>query len=140
MSLRITYRDVPDEVREVVEPLVEDWQHLVPGWVRELSIFWTHGDDPSSPCACSTDPEYRFARIYLFGGFLGGTPDEREGWFVHELIHLPLAPAVNIVEDLLDRLLGEDGDPEFYGFAKEEWRKVFEGAVQDITYSLLDAP
>lgn len=129
--------ETPAEVRAAVEPILDRYRHLIPGWCRSLHVTYRDtGSEEGNILTTGASPEYRHGWINILPAWLGETGESRERAIVHELIHLPLTPMVQMVEDLLTRLLDEGGAPQFHGFAQEQWRRAFEGAVQDLAYSI----
>ena len=95
-------------------------------------------EDQDSNASSSAQPEYRQAQLLIHPGWLAEVHATRVHGIIHELVHIPVAPMVVEHNDLAGRLM--DDAPRFCGYAKEQWRRVFEGAVQDIAVAIGQLP
>ena len=127
--MRVVYQGLPAEVVPLVRPLVEEWQHLGPGWCAELFIHFSDADNDGDAASMNAQPEYRFAHIHLHPGWLKCDAEERRRLIVHELLHLALEPLLILAADILES--ADAGTP-----LENAWRRTYEGAVQDLTLSL----
>lgn len=133
--IRILWGYCPQEVRGALRPALIDYLWLLPPWCRSLYVAWDDSpEDGTTALRTSAQPEYRQAQIHVCPGWLGAVPHSRRMQVAHELLHVPLAPMVDGHNDLVDRLL--DDAPSYRGYAKEQWRLMFEGAVQDLAASV----
>jgi hypothetical protein len=138
MILRWGY--MPTEVRAALAPLLRSYLWIAPGWLRQLGVSYYRGGDGEGDASTNCDPEYRQAWIRLHAGWLDANPTQRRLEVIHELLHLPLAPVVEEHREAVDRLF-EDGDaPKFKETLQEQWRKAFEGTVQDLAFAILNLP
>lgn len=126
-------KSVPPEIREAVEPHVERWAFVLPGWVHELGISY----DPNSANCAETkgDIAYRRAHIYVGPHFVQNEGPDREEIIRHELAHVVLHPLTDWTKDIVSRLAGDD--ERLAEWLREEWRQRLEGATCDIEAALL---
>jgi hypothetical protein len=132
--VEVIWREMPEEVRAVVEPLLEKHLHRVPSWCNTLAVTSGSSSEARVVATVEADYEYRQARISFTPLFLSENKKNRESTIVHELAHLPLAPIRDWVLDTIKALL-TDETMQQYLFA--QYHKLEEGAVQDITHSVL---
>lgn len=137
MILRWGY--MPNEVRSAVAPILRSYLFLVPPWCRQLAVDYWKGDG-SGDAQTSCDPEYRQGHIQINAGWLDANPTQRRLEIIHELLHLPLAPMVEEHRETVDRLFDDGDAPKFKATVQEQWRKCFEGAVQDLAFAILSIP
>lgn len=131
----------PPEVRSALRPILLDYLWLVPSWVQTLYVRWEERpEDPDTSALSGAQPEYRQAQLTICTGWLSAIHASRRTMLVHELVHMPLAPMVIEHEDIAKRLL--DDAPRFSGYSLGQWRRVLEGAVQDlaVAVSMLPGP
>ena len=134
-TLTIMWGYCPVEVRGALRPILLDYLWLVPSWCQNIYVRWDAAPaDSDSSLSTSAQPEYRQAQFNVLPGWLGHIEGSRRTMVIHELLHLPLAPMVHEHGDLAERLT-EDGSV-FAGYAQEQWRRVFEGSVQDLAVSI----
>lgn len=80
------------------------------------------------------------ATIGISGAWLSKEEMHRRGRTVaHELVHLSLEPMADAFRDVLKATLG-DKDEALRSWAKEQWRRAWEGAVCDLTGALVHRP
>ena len=138
-TLRILWGYCPPEIRTALHPILVDYLWLVPSWCQALYVRWDgKPEDLDSNATSSAQPEYRQAQLYIHPGWLAEIHTTRVHNVIHELVHIPVAPMVVEHEDLVKRLL--DDAPAFRGYAKEQWRRSFEGTVQDIATAIGQLP
>lgn len=134
-TLTILWGYCPQEIRGALRPILADYLWLVPSWCQTLYVRWDDSpEDRAASASSSAQPEYRQAQLTICPGWIGGVHAVRVSELVHELLHLPLAPMVVEHHDLAKRLL--DDAPQFRGYTEEQWRRVFEGAVQDMAAAI----
>lgn len=139
--LTILWGYCPQEIRAALRPVLSDYLWLVPSWCQTLYVRWDdRPEEADTTASASAQPEYRQAQLTICPGWLGAVHASRRTALVHELLHLPLAPMVIEHSDLATRLL--DDAPAFRGYSQEQWRRAFEGSVQDLAaaVSLLPGP
>ena len=135
--LTILWGYCPPEVRSALRPILLRYLWLVPSWVQTLHVGWDDSpDNANANMATSAQPEYRQGQLTVSPGWLGAVPAARRTDVIHELLHFPLAPVVIEHRDLTARLLDDGGAPQFHGYAQEQWRRVFEGCVQDLAAAI----
>lgn len=96
--------DVPPEIRAAVEPLLQRWWVMVPGWCEEFTVKYSAKRD--ARMAVSVNYRNRWALLIVTGQWLQDAPEERENSLRHELVHIlvePLTAGVRrIIEDTLE--------------------------------------
>lgn len=100
--------------------------------MRQLTVAYEPGDSENIASA-GVQPEYRRGHLFIHPKWLEKTAAERELILVHELFHVPLQPIVGLGWDLINEFAPE----ETREFLHEQWRLVFEGAVQDLAESAI---
>lgn len=130
---------LPNEVRLALQPILVQYLWILPGWCRTLRLDY-HLSDNGADASTSGEFEYRQARIHIHGGWLDGSPSIRRAEIIHELLHIPLLPMVDNHNEDIGRLFEDSEAPKFKATLEEQWRKSFEGAVQDLAYSILQIP
>jgi hypothetical protein len=129
----------PPEVRRSLAPLLRSYLWLVPGWCRQLGVgFQADGDGADASTSC--DPEYRQAWIRFHSGWLDANPTQRRLEVIHEVLHIALAPMSGEQREAVDRLFDDGDAPKYKATLQEQWRKAFEGTVQDIAFAVLAIP
>jgi hypothetical protein len=105
----ITYqRNVPQEVREIIDPIIGDFEWLIPSWCHVLLFKFSTSDDQekgsqlSAACQAHTDVAYRRASIEIFPAFLVETAESRRRLIRHEVGHILLAPFHDFAIDEMD--------------------------------------
>ncbi|HSW29284.1 MAG TPA: hypothetical protein VLH75_07280 [Longimicrobiales bacterium] len=129
----------PHEVRAALRPILLDYLWLVPSWCQTLYVRWNERpEDGDQSAGSDAQPEYRQAQLTICPGWLSAVHQSRISAVVHELLHLPLAPMVIEHVGLTKRLL--DDAERFHAYSEEQWRRVFEGAVQDLAAAVSVLP
>lgn len=142
-ELRVVWTETPSEVRNPLETLLEEWGFLIPPWVQSLGVryFATRLENGEAnfhaTAAMDAEPEYRQARLLIYGEWLVQSAADRERDIVHEMLHLALAPMVLEHQDVIERLFEDGSAPKFQAYMEEQWRQVYEGAVQDLRNALI---
>lgn len=141
-ALRVTWMDVPWEIREPVTEALRRWGFLIPAAIETLGVeYWqgqtdNDGKAVNASAAMNAQSEYRQAFLSIYGGWLMDSEDERQRSILHEILHIPIAPMADGHKDAIERLLHDA--PVFQGYAIEQWRVATEGAVQDLRNALWD--
>lgn len=114
----ITYRgEIPPEIQAALEPLLERYRCLVPGWCERVNIsYWPTPPEGAETAVadCRSKPDYRNASIRFFPAFFDYNPDQRHLDSVHEFIHISINPlydyACHTIQELFksDALKGQD--------------------------------
>lgn len=128
----------PDDIRKVIEPILERWLWLVPSWCHELRVKFRNnpGDDELETVAkCEWHVQYRLAIITVEANWLTYTlAEDREKAIVHELVHVATGPLC----DQFDQLLEHVAPPQKLGdWADARHGDALEGVVSDLTRALL---
>ena len=127
-------RDMPQELQDAVRPYVERWLWVAPTWCHTVFVG-NIIDVPRGQCGENTTlVQYREARVSVAPGWLEQPPKRREAMILHELLHIPLAPA----GELLIHASESTSNDAWRELLENQWRKAIEGAVQDLTHALMD--
>ena len=124
--------DVPEEIKDVLAPIVMSQLDLIPTWIHTLVIKWDATDENSAHI--STDPEYRISRMTVTGNWIEADIDERVDLIRHEFCHISIHPISNWARDLIFRLVPDD--EIFRDWLLKEHRLLLEGAICDIELML----
>ena len=92
--------DVPEEVSELVLPIVTFHADLIPSWCDKIAIEWGVGQD-GSISTIDINENYRWAVITLTGQWLGQDQRKREESIIHELCHLIVVPLSYAARELV---------------------------------------
>jgi hypothetical protein len=129
-----TYKaEVPLEVIEVVDPLLDRWQFLLPTWSHELLIGWNKANKGVQMEIC-TNLEYRWCLLTVFPAFLESTPAGRDEALRHEMIHALIEPLNILVHDLLQLAKGPG-----HKFLENQRERAIESTVCDLTRAIGNA-
>lgn len=120
----------PKEVRAICAPLLKKHLHLIPSWCHELRFEFASESNGSVIARAYCQPEYRAATIEIHPNFLLEAEAERVDAFMHELIHLQLAPMVHCTRSIISAIV-EEGTPLF-DLSWEQQRTSMEGVVEDL--------
>jgi len=123
--MRVRWRDIPPEVREAVEPHIDRWLHICPGWVNMVTVIFDANPDLESALATMTQPEYRCSDLFIFPRFMLLDDGSRSEEVLHEFCHLHLSPISQFITTVLESV--EIGG-ELKEWAEEISRQVQEGA------------
>lgn len=126
---------LPAAARAAVEPLMDRYAPLLPGWAEEVHVGYLH-DGGDSAAKVLVRQEYRTCRIVVCEGFLTDTPEAQDGQVLHEILHVPLMPMKSLVWQILEALNAEEDHPAIYRWATSLAETANEGAVQDLTNAL----
>lgn len=134
MSVAMTWREVPAEIRSAIEPHLTKWTGILPGWCAEILVRW---NDTRTDSALRTDVrvEYRDAIIEVCPGWLEMPEANRELCVVHELCHVIAGPLVNFARDTIRNVTDEG--TALRGVLESECEKAFEGVVEDTARSFI---
>ena len=133
MPSKIDYHpDLPLEIKEPLDKLINKWNWICPPWLKELSVVDAFHDD-SARLSITTNPEYRSATLFVGPSWIRGDEQQREDDIVHELLHIIVAPLSNFGITLIDKTLGPDA-PVFESWAKEQHRLAIESVMSDLQH------
>ena len=125
--------DMPRELQDAVRPYLERWLWVAPTWCHTVLVD-NIIDVPSNQCGENTTlVQYREARISIAPNWLEQPPGRRESMVLHELMHIPFAPA----GELLIEASESTNNEAWRELLENQWRKAIEGAVQDLTHALM---
>ncbi len=124
--------DWPDDVRGIVNPVLQDWIHLIPGWVRILYVRF-ESDGGKTTASIHMSYENRWATLKVRPDWLEDTPKERARDLVHEIAHLHTQPMNVVFMDVIQGL-----DKQFKDFAYERWKEAWEGTVEDLAWAFTE--
>jgi hypothetical protein len=136
--VKVTWKKgVPKPVRETVAPILRDFRCIVPDWCRSLAVDYKHDmgrDAPVSGAIASmeADPEYRQAKLEIYSAWHTATDEFRELTIIHELTHIALQPMVAFT----DKMIEGAADTVYQDVLVDQWRRTFEGAVEDISRAI----
>ena len=134
--MQIIYdKEMPDAVRREVEPILEKWRWLAPGWVQRLRIAWIPRSEDYENADCVVNYEYRWATIRIKGEWLD-SKESQEFDIVHEMIHQFSNILANYARTEIQRLVPEDDAPKYRGALLDELAARHESFVQDLAWCL----
>jgi len=105
--MRVEWGDLPRELRQVLEPYIDRYIDLLPGWCHTLKVLSVvqaeEADGDLSDCvvAMSADYKYRRAKMFVDTDFLAMQDEEREQTVIHEFVHVLNAPFVDFTDQLI---------------------------------------
>ena len=120
--------DVPSELREAFDPLLQRWLILLPGWCETLYVDFD--DESKSLARTGTEHEYRRATITIGPGWL--TSNERDNIILHELCHILNGPMVRQFNWFIKQHIE---DEKMRQQLEEEWRDRLEGCTSDMEFA-----
>jgi hypothetical protein len=135
---------MPAEMREAIEPIVNQYYWLIPQWVYQFTIsFYSTGNDASGKATNAlaqifVNDEYRSATLEVFADWLDGDEKTRRYNIVHELVHLYSCLPGNFFNRLMDSLYAENDRGPVYSMAKEEHSRLVEQATQDMAWAIIN--
>lgn len=132
--VEMIWHEMPREVREVVEPLIEQYEYLLPSWLRSLSISYGDSKVEGSVAEILTDTAYLQAKLKLTKNFLDDTVLNRERTIVHELLHVTITPVQDWMRYIVQQYVVEQDVEQILKHFDEQ---IIESVVQNLMYSLL---
>lgn len=129
MNTNIERLEVPGEIWESLDELLDQYRWLIPTWCHDLYVRY----EPECPNVAETSIMYRYrkATIVLGNRWIHEDADYRERTLVHELIHIQLGPMVEWTKLLIDRLAGDDA-----GRIIEEFNERHEASTTDLDFAI----
>ena len=128
----------PEALRPEFEGMCAEFEWLIPAWCHRVTLFFDgNGESPDEAASVAADFSYRFASIFIKGEFLNSAARQKREMFLHEVIHISLAPISNYARNTIKSLLLPDA-PKFNEHAQEALRSRVEGATQDFAVMLMD--
>jgi len=119
---------LPEELRELVEPLLEGWRSIIPPWIECLTVDYDATPKENGVAGCVSQYGYRTASLVIFPAWLNETDYDREVAIVHELCHITTSPMYTIPENLLAQI------PD--AALRTTLTKAFEEAVEAVVCDL----
>lgn len=130
---------MPDEIREVLVPLLDKCSWVIPQWLDELKVAYSPGPtpdvEPGVLAAMEIQPEYRDAVLWIFGIWMQEPKDARERTIVHELTHLLAAPMQQMTDKLIETLCKDNA--VIRPWVEEQARQALEATVCDTAEALM---
>ena len=130
MTATVVYHDVPDEIREAINPHVEKWLPALPRWVAQVLVVFVPNEEDAS-LSTGVRPEYRCVTLRVHPDWLNHRErDSRSADVLHEFLHAPLEMARDVFHNTIHAVV-DDTDP-LHSFVREEYRKALESGVNDL--------
>ena len=132
--IEINYeKDFPEEVKAIIDPLINEWKTLLPPWCQELIVKY----DPTRASNMAVQVNYRtrWAVLYVPGVWLKLDPTERVAAMLHEFAHILLRPLTSPIERIIEDTLEEK--TTIRELADSMYCDGEEAAVEDIAHAIL---
>lgn len=131
-------QSIPDEVLDVLKPLVEKWKYLIPTWCHVCYVnFIVDGNDEfvasNTNGTCSTSEKYRSAYIDIYPQFISDDKESREVTILHEILHISLDYIYEYGRKVIDAALDDCG---YKDQTMQEYEDRLECVVVDLTRSI----
>lgn len=120
--------DWPPEIREVVEPHVDEFSRLVPPWMPDLIVRW-QTQDGDEALQVMVNHVHRFMVVYVSPAWLNEGSEARRRAWAHEMIHAHLEPMWDYLKGLVRTYTPEVGR----AFLEEQGEDHIERAVTDLS-------
>ena len=138
MSCEIVWRSsVPKEIKAEVSKLLAKYRFMIPAWLNSLSVhYYLNQDDPdenliaTSVALMKVEWEYRQARLTIMPKWMECKDHFKDLTIAHELTHILLGPMDAWAKSLIDNAVKDEG---MQAFLVEDWRKLNEGATEDVS-------
>lgn len=127
--------NVNDDVQKIAEPVFDRWLWLVPTWVHSMDVQFAPNIDGKVRMRIISSPQYRQAAIDIGPGFIGDTRQGRDEAWIHELMHLNIAPIQRCFEILIDAIKPEI-DKTAHRVLSETYDDALEASVVDLTNAM----
>lgn len=124
---------VGDEQRATIQPMLAHAWKALPPWVEALSV--RYDPDEANLASINVLPEYRTAHIRIGNAWFSDTAAERQASITHEVTHAHIEPLAKVYDALLEACT--EADSPLRKWAEEQWRKVEEGVVSDLSRVLV---
>lgn len=133
--MKIDLREFPEEKRVLIEPIIERCRPILPNWLTLLVVYFVSTtQDDGTVADCHVSPEYRNARIRVFGNFFEAEyADRRLVCIAHEFFHIHTADFVQCGENIIQSGWKDEGP--FKTFATEQLRLEREKLVEDLAFA-----
>lgn len=139
MKCKVVYLpSLKADIRDEVEYLVNKYAFMLPTWLHTLSVMgWqneTHLKEiPYYTAEMSVTPEYRKATLMIYPKWREMDEDYHDSTIAHEFGHAIMGSVDAFVDNLIDNMENTD---DVKAFLHEEYRKVTEGAVEDMAQAV----
>lgn len=131
-TLKIAWdRNMPKEIRNALQPIVEKWAYLLPTWCHFMKVLYNIEAEFISQM--TAEPLYRRAFMMVGSGWLVLGHEGRIHSIVHELLHVPWEPVTETLEGILDEYIKCEATRKII---EREWRHRYEAAVEDLANAL----
>ncbi len=122
--------DFPDDVRGVIEPLLNEAKWLFPLWMQKAIVTWNCKSDEAM-AEILVYKDYRWCRIVIFPDLLSSPPDVQKESIYHEIIHCYNVPLKKVACDILDECIGDEK-----GEMSEKLQNVFRSQIDSVMESI----
>ncbi|KKN88104.1 hypothetical protein LCGC14_0251760 [marine sediment metagenome] len=130
--VEVTYMgDWPDDVKATISLEFDPMVFLLPSWCRSLFIYFENEPTERQAAAVSTNYEGRHINMFVRPNWFMETADDRERVLLHEITHTHTQPIRNVFSDAI---AGQD--EQFRDFAWARFKETWEGAVEDLAWTL----
>lgn len=103
-------QNVPDEIRQAIEPLLPEVEAIIPAWYEIIYIHWD-SEDNENVLRFRSDYAYRNGELWICPGFLSDCKP-RLGVLIHEIAgHCVNGPLQRFCDETIDLLVDKDKDP-----------------------------
>ena len=123
---------VQREIKDALTPFLFKWQAFLPQWAHEIIVSYDGGSENGMEVYFNYPN--RWACLCVTGHWMGLCPEAREEGFVHEIVHMLIAPYTTSVHRITT-----DKDIAVPGIIKDELSSALEATTEDIAQTLLHA-
>ena len=128
-------QNVPDEVRQSVEPLLPEVQPIIPSWYEVIYIHWDDSDNETT-LKYRSDYAYRKGELWICPPFLGDAKP-RLATLIHEIAgHCVNGPLQRFCQDTIDLLVDEKKDPILHEMLSKQIIERIEATSCDWEYGI----
>lgn len=132
MSKFVYDTDFPTLVLADIQPYLERYEWLIPGWCSKVLVGWRaeNQEGGNAVLQCDVHYEYRWARVTVFGIWIDQDPRSKPDLIIHELLHITVEPLHEWVYAKLGLLLKDD--IRLRDSLRQDERDISESVVQDL--------
>lgn len=134
MTTLLTDPALPEEIREAVEPDLQELLHLIPTWCNSLHLAYDPDEDAHA--SMSASEETRDAKLKIGAHYLTQSPRQRTLTLLHEIAHIHMAPMEDLVESL-KKLADLEGAPA--KFLETQCEATIERVAEDLANGFIAA-
>lgn len=129
--------DIPSDLKEKLEAILNPLEWLLPPWCYKCGVYWCSDANNKTAqggaaIAAGTSYEYRHMSITFYPAFFDSTESERRMMTIHDLLHCITAVMADYACEELKRLLPEDDAPNYRGAVLDELERRAESVTQDL--------